>query len=108
MFRVLFHLAIAMLGIALLHAPEQFGKLFGRQFCNGFFYFGEVVVHPIHSVKMIWNPQLAPWIALGTLISIAAGCFYKIRSLSEGGISAMPMWQESACDSEPRLQTCRS
>ena len=38
---VLFHLAIPSLGIPLRHSPEQFGKLFGRQFCHGFFDFGE-------------------------------------------------------------------
>jgi len=38
------------------------------------------------------------------LLSRRAGC----APLTEGGISAMAMWQESAWLSEPMLQTCRS
>jgi Zn-dependent protease with chaperone function len=50
-----------------------------------FFLLGEALVHPLHFLELIWDPRQAGWIALGTLTSIALGCFYKIRLLSGGG-----------------------
>ena len=49
------------------------------------FLFGEALVHPLHFLQLIWNPNIAAWITLGTLVPIAAGCVYKIRLLSTGG-----------------------
>jgi Zn-dependent protease with chaperone function len=46
---------------------------------------GDAFVRPLHYLKWLWEPHLAGWIALGTLISIAAGCYYKVRQLSRGG-----------------------
>jgi len=50
-----------------------------------FFLLGEALVRPLHFLDLIWDPRPAGWIALGTLTSIALGCFYKIRLLSRGG-----------------------
>ena len=49
------------------------------------FLLGEALVHPFHFLARLWNPWHFGWITLGTLLSIAAGCFYKIRLLSAGG-----------------------
>jgi len=49
------------------------------------FLLGEGLLSPVHFLKLIWNPHLAGWVALGTLISIALGCSYKIRQLLRGG-----------------------
>src|ERR1035438_5464167 len=43
---------------------------------------GDTFVRPFHFLKWLWNPHLACWIALGTLTSIASGCYYKVRQLS--------------------------
>ena len=47
--------------------------------------FGGALVQPLHFLQWLWNPYLAVGIAFGTLISIAAGCYYKVRQLSDGG-----------------------
>ena len=49
------------------------------------FLFGEAVVHPLHFLKLILHRQSFSWITVGTLLSIAAGSFYKIRQLAAGG-----------------------
>lgn len=49
------------------------------------FLLGEALVHPFHFLARLWNPWHFGWITLGTLLSIAAGCLYKIRLLSDGG-----------------------
>ena len=49
------------------------------------FLLGEALVHPFHFLARLWNPWHFGWIALGTLLSITAGCLYKIRLLSTGG-----------------------
>lgn len=46
---------------------------------------GEALLRPFHFVKLIWDPHLAAWVALGTLVSIALGSGYKIRRLARGG-----------------------
>jgi Zn-dependent protease with chaperone function len=58
---------------------------------TAFFLFGEALLHPVHFLKLIWNPHTAGWIALGTLTSIALGCLYKIRRLSGGGPAVMEL-----------------
>src|SRR5579862_2583854 len=36
-------------------------------------------------LQWIWDPQLACWVTVGTLISVALGCFYKLHLLASGG-----------------------
>ena len=36
-------------------------------------------------LQFIWDPHLACWVVVGTLISIALGCLYKMRLLASGG-----------------------
>ena len=43
------------------------------------------LIHPLDVLERFWNPHLFCWITVGTLISIAAGCLYKIRLLAGGG-----------------------
>jgi Zn-dependent protease with chaperone function/uncharacterized tellurite resistance protein B-like protein len=45
----------------------------------------QALVHPPHFLKLILHWQTAGWISFGTLLSIAAGSYYKIRQLSDGG-----------------------
>jgi Zn-dependent protease with chaperone function len=52
---------------------------------TSFVLFWRALLTPLSFLKLIWNPQLAGWITLGALISIALGCLYKIRLLSDGG-----------------------
>jgi Zn-dependent protease with chaperone function len=49
------------------------------------FLLGEALVHPLRFLGLIWNPWHFLWLSLGTSLSIAAGCLYKIRLLSSGG-----------------------
>lgn len=46
---------------------------------------GEAFVHPRHFFGLVFHWQPVLWVSLGTLVSIAAGSYYKIRELSEGG-----------------------
>ena len=56
------------------------------EFVSAFFYLlGEALVYPAHFLKLILHWQTAVWISFGTLLSIVAGCIYKIRQLSDGG-----------------------
>jgi Zn-dependent protease with chaperone function len=43
------------------------------------------LAQPLHVLEKLWNPHLFWWTTGGTLLLIAAGCFYKIRLLSDGG-----------------------
>jgi Zn-dependent protease with chaperone function len=43
------------------------------------------LIHPLHVLARLWNPHLFCWTAIGTLILVAAGCYYKIRLLADGG-----------------------
>lgn len=52
---------------------------------TGFFFLGEALVHPVHTLKLIWDPHLVVWTATGTLLPVVAGCLYKIRVLAAGG-----------------------
>jgi Zn-dependent protease with chaperone function len=49
------------------------------------YLFGEALVHPEDFLKLILHWQSTGWITMGTLLSIAAGCYYKIQQLSAGG-----------------------
>lgn len=46
---------------------------------------GEALIYPGHFLKLIFHWQPVLWNSLGTLVSIAAGSYYKMRQLSEGG-----------------------
>lgn len=46
---------------------------------------GLAVLDPIGYLRWLWEPWLAAWITLGTLVSVALGCLYKLRLLSGGG-----------------------
>ena len=60
--------------------------IFQNSFLEGFFYLlGEALVYPRHFLKLILHWPTAGWISLGTLLSIAAGSYYKIRQLADGG-----------------------
>ena len=52
---------------------------------TAFMMLGELLTRPSHFFQWLWDARLACWITLGTLASIAAGCYYKIRLLSDGG-----------------------
>jgi len=52
---------------------------------TGLYLLGEAVVFPAHFLKLILSWQPAAWISIGTLLSIAAGSYYKMRQLSAGG-----------------------
>ena len=43
------------------------------------------LIHPLYFLDQLWDTQLFCWSATGTLLLIAAGCFYKIRLLAGGG-----------------------
>ena len=49
------------------------------------YLFGEAVMSPAHFLKLILHWPLAGWISCGTFLSIAAGSYYKMLQLSEGG-----------------------
>jgi Zn-dependent protease with chaperone function len=55
------------------------------------YLFGELLVHPRHFCQLVFHWQPALWISAGTLISIFAGSYYKIRELSDGG-SVVAKW----------------
>jgi len=52
---------------------------------NGLYLFGEAIEYPRHFFQLILRPWVVFWVSAGTLLSIAGGCYYKIRELSEGG-----------------------
>jgi len=52
---------------------------------DGFFFLGGLLVQPFHTLKLIWDPQLALWTAVGTVLPILVGWFYKLRVLAAGG-----------------------
>jgi Zn-dependent protease with chaperone function len=54
-------------------------------FINLLMIMGDMVIDPREYLHWLWNPKLICWTSLGTLVSIALGCLYKIRLLSAGG-----------------------
>jgi Zn-dependent protease with chaperone function len=65
------------------------------------FLLGEALVHPLHFLARLWNPWHFGWITLGTLLSIAAGCIYKIRLLSDGGPAVAELLGGRKVEPEP-------
>lgn len=53
--------------------------------------FSQALVTSTSFFQWIWEPRLAFWVAVGTLFSIALGCFYKMRLLSGGGSAVAEM-----------------
>jgi Zn-dependent protease with chaperone function len=49
----------------------------------------------------LWDAPLAGWIAFGTLLSITAGCLYKIRLLAGGGPSVAELLGGRRIESNP-------
>jgi len=49
----------------------------------------------------IWEPRLAFWVAVGTLLSISLGCFYKWRLLAGGGAAVAEFLGGRKIDSHP-------
>lgn len=62
---------------------------------------GDALMRPLHFLSWLWEPRLACWIVLGTLISIASGCFYKIRQLAGGGSAVAELLGGRRVDSNP-------
>lgn len=52
---------------------------------TAFFFYGGTVFHPIQHFELIWNLKLFCGLTSGTLLLIAAGCYYKVRKLAAGG-----------------------
>ena len=50
-----------------------------------FFFLGEILLHPVHTLHRIWDPDIILGTALGTLLPILIGCLYKWRVLAAGG-----------------------
>jgi len=48
-------------------------------------FFSPAQVNSTTVFQFIWDPRLAFWVALGTLVSTALGCLYKMRLLAGGG-----------------------
>ena len=85
---ILNYLILASLIQPFLKNEPPFADLY--EFINDFLVaallrLGSAFVQPLDFLQWLWNPWLACWIAFGTLLSIAAGCYYKLRQLSDGG-----------------------
>jgi Zn-dependent protease with chaperone function len=65
------------------------------------FVYGSALIDPPYFLKSIWSPQLFCWSTIGTLILIAAGCYYKIRLLSGGGSAVAEMLGGRKIDDTP-------
>jgi Zn-dependent protease with chaperone function len=101
---VLNYLILAALIQPFLKYESQISGLYA--FINDFLVtvllqFGDAFVHPFLFLKWLWNPHLAGWVALGTLISIASGCYYKFRQLSSGGSAVAELLGGRCLDSNP-------
>jgi len=51
--------------------------------------------------QLIWDPRLAFWVTVGTLLSTALGCFYKFRLLSRGGPAVAELLGGRKIDGHP-------
>lgn len=52
---------------------------------GSFFFAAEFLLHPFHTLKLLWDPHLVVWTGSLTLLPIIAGSLYKLRVLSRGG-----------------------
>jgi Zn-dependent protease with chaperone function len=65
------------------------------------FVFGSALIDPLNFLESSWSPQIFCWSTIGTLILIAAGCYYKIRLLSGGGSAVTEMLGGRKIDDAP-------
>jgi Zn-dependent protease with chaperone function len=65
------------------------------------FVYGSALINPLHFLKSTWNPQLFCWSTIGTLLLVAAGCFYKIRLLAGGGPAVAELLGGRKIDDNP-------
>jgi Zn-dependent protease with chaperone function len=70
-------------------------------FSTAIFVFGSALIDPLDFLKLTWNPQIFCWSTIGTLILIAAGCYYKIRLLSGGGSAVAELLGGRKIDDDP-------
>ncbi|MGB7747574.1 MAG: M48 family metalloprotease [Verrucomicrobiia bacterium] len=101
---ILNYLILAALVQPFLKYGSQISSLYA--FINDFLVtallqLGDAFAHPFIFLKWLWNPYLAGGIALGTLISIASGCYYKFRQLSSGGPAVAALLGGRCLDSSP-------
>ncbi len=54
-------------------------------FATALYIFGDTLMQPVHFCQLVFHWRPVFWISLGTLVSIAAGSYYRIRELSDGG-----------------------
>ncbi len=71
--------------VQALRKPAPHTTHFYNIFATAFLLLGELLLDPVHFFKWLWDPQLACWIALGTLVFIALGSLYKTLLLRSGG-----------------------
>jgi len=84
---------VALIYLVLASAIYIFRHpLFGEAWWNPmtfiigcFFFLGEAILHPLHTLHVIWEPDIIGWTVLGTLLPIGMGCLYKWRVLAAGG-----------------------
>ncbi|MGA2028989.1 MAG: M48 family metalloprotease [Verrucomicrobiota bacterium] len=65
------------------------------------FVFCGAVLDPLDFLKSAWNPEAFCLSTIGTLILIAAGCYYKIRLLAGGGSAVAEMLGGRKLDDDP-------
>src|SRR5690348_16468085 len=61
---------------SLKPVPHTSGHFYGP-LSTAFLMLGELLVSPLAFLNWLWNPSLACWITVGTLLSITLGCLYK-------------------------------
>jgi Zn-dependent protease with chaperone function len=52
---------------------------------SAFYLLGEALMNPTHFCQLVFHWQPVLWISLSTVISVAAGSYYKIHQLAGGG-----------------------
>ena len=95
------YLIIAAIVLLVLKPIWQFGLFV---YFNDFpvFQISQGRMLPLELLALLWNPVLFGWITMITLFLIAAGCFYKIRLLADGGSAVAEMLGGRRIQSNPR------
>jgi Zn-dependent protease with chaperone function len=68
---------------------------------SAIFVFGRALLDPLGFLRASWSPQLFCGSTIGTLLLIAAGCYYKMRLLSGGGSAVAEMLGGRKIDDNP-------
>lgn len=68
---------------------------------SAIFVYGSALLDPLDFLKSTWNPQFFCLSTIGTLILIAAGCYYKIRLLAGGGSAVAELLGGRKIDDNP-------